>query len=271
MVKTVLDRFLESHGNEVVAKHYELGLQLGQSVIDYGAYRSSEIDPTLLFFSLSPYSSFPVCMGTALDELEAVQRGLGVAVYRTLQDALYRWVRVYDEWDARQYIEMRMESIDEGEEDEYELPKLDPDLPECLRRQKPSWRRKRRPGLSAYSLPADPRLRRIVELVRRLHSVSRSARRPDNAELLDELRQTYSLDVALPVVVLHFREGDAISACFDFEAEYWGQETPEPNLILPFHPDEPKEVKACLNILAVVTRLLALTVKLSRLLSPKEN
>lgn len=270
MIQTSIDQFLEKHGKAVVAKNYELGLCLGQSVFDYGAYRCPEIDPALLFFALSPSSSFPVRMGTVVDELECFQRGLGAAAYKTLQNALYRWVRAYDEWDARQYIEMSMESVAEGEEDEYEIPKLDPDLPECLRGQKPLWPQKRCPRLSAYAPPADPRLRQIVEMVREIHRTSYSARRPDNAALLDELRQAYSLESALPVVVLHFREGDAISACFDFEAEYWCQETPEPNLVLPFHPDRPSEVKTCLKVLAVVTWLLALTVDLSRLLASKK-
>jgi len=271
MAKTVLERLLEEHGNAVVAAHYELELRLGQSLFDYGTNRSNEIDPTLLFFSLSPCSSFPVCMGKIVDELETVRPGLGVAAYRTLQNALYRWVRVYDDSDARQYIDTSMESIEEGEEDQCEIPKLDPDLPACLRTRKSSWRQSRQPKLPAYPLPAEPRLRQIVELVRQIHRASHSARRPDNAALLDELRQSYSLDVALPVVVLHFRDGDAISACFDFEAEFWGQETPEPNLVLSFHPDNPEEVKACLKVLAVVTGILALIVELSDLLRPKEN
>ena len=30
-------------------------------------------------------------------------------------------------------------------------------------------------------------------------------------------------------------------ACFDDECEYWGQETPEPNLIIPLQPEDPRE------------------------------
>ena len=45
----------------------------------------------------------------------------------------------------------------------------------------------------------------------------------------------------LPAVLLYFRPGDAVMACFDDECEYWGQETPEPNLIIPLRPNDPAE------------------------------
>ena len=49
---------------------------------------------------------------------------MGVAFYDTLRQALYRWIRVYDDWDARNRIEQMVEWA-EGEEDpdSYEIPK----------------------------------------------------------------------------------------------------------------------------------------------------
>ena len=37
-------------------------------------------------------------------------------------------------------------------------------------------------------------------------------------------------------------------ACFDDECEYWGQETPEPNLIVPLRPIDPASVRQALAV-----------------------
>jgi len=52
-------------------------------------------------------------------------------------------------------------------------------------------------------------------------------------EWLERERSNHALDSPLPSILLYFRPGDAVMACFDDECEYWGQETPEPNLIIP--------------------------------------
>ena len=53
-----------------------------------------------------------------------------------LRQALYRWVRVYDDWDARNRIEQMTEWAEgEDDPDSYEIPKLEQDLPECLKAQ----------------------------------------------------------------------------------------------------------------------------------------
>ena len=59
---------------------------------------------------------------------------MGVALYETLRQALYLWVRVYDHWDAHNRIDQMVEWT-EGEEDpdSYEIPQLEQDLPERLR------------------------------------------------------------------------------------------------------------------------------------------
>jgi hypothetical protein len=102
-----------------------------------------------LFLVLNTESSFPLGIGTVNEELERCHPGMGVAFYVTLRQALYRWIRVYDDWDARNRIEQMVEWA-EGEEDpdSYEIPKLEQDLPECLR----SWEPGRRTGQSRKEL-----------------------------------------------------------------------------------------------------------------------
>lgn len=176
----------------------------------------------------------------------------------------------YDDWDARERIE-QMQEWAEGEEDpdSYEIPKLEPDLPACLRGRKFGEQGK---PLGTFPLPSVPHLRPIVELALELERVSNSVERPKvDEELLDRERSYHSLDSPLPAILLYFRPGDAIMACFDNECEFWGQETPEPNLIVPVRPADPDNVREALSVLETLLRVLVLTIELKKLIEPKEE
>ena len=270
MVDRVLRRFLANNGQALIAEHFELSLMLGESIIDsaYGEAEPAASDQ--LFFVLNTESSFPLSVGRTIDELEWVADGLGAAFYDSLRQSLYRWVRVYDDWDARERIE-QMHEWAEGEEDldSYETPKLEPDLPACLRGRKVGEQGK---PLGTFPLPSVPQLRPIVELALELQRVSNSVERPKiDEELLDRERSYHSLDPPLPAILLHFRPGDAIMACFDNECEFWGQETPEPNLIVPVRPANPDNVRQALKVLETLLRLLVLTIELKKLIETKEE
>jgi len=75
----------------------------------------------------------------------------------------------------------------------------------------------------------------------------------------------------LPAVLLYFRAGDAVMACFDDECEYWGQETPEPNLIVPLRPDDPASVRQALAVIETLMRLLVLTVRIKTIIEGQEK
>jgi hypothetical protein len=270
MVDRVLRRFLANNGQALIAEHFELSLMLGESIIDsaYGEAEPAASDQ--LFFVLNTESSFPLSVGRTIDELESVAAGLGEAFYDSLRQSLYRWVRVYDDWDARERIE-QMKEWAEGEEDpnSYEIPKLEPELPAYLRGRKFGEQGK---PLGTFPLPSVPQLRPIVELALELERVSNSVERPKiDEKLLERERSYHSLDSPLPAILLYFRPGDAITACFDNECEFWGQETPEPNLIVPVRPANPDNVLQALRVLETLLRLLVLTIDLKRLIEPKEE
>jgi hypothetical protein len=270
MVDRVLRRFLANNGQALIAEHFELSLMLGESIIE-SAYGEAEPDASdQLFFVLNTESSFPLSVGRTIDELESGADGLGAAFYDSLRQSLYGWVRVYDDWDARERIE-QMQEWAEGEEDldSYEIPKLEPDLPACLRGRKFGEQGK---PLGTFPLPSVPQLRRIVELTLELEHISNAVERPKiDEELLDRERSYHSLDSPLPSILLYFRPGDAIMACFDNECEFWGQETPEPNLIVPVRPAKPDNVRHALRVLETLLRLLVLTIELKKLIEPKEE
>jgi hypothetical protein len=82
-------------------------------------------------------------------------------------------------------------------------------------------------------------LKDLVETTLELHRVSHSMNGRLDEEWLERERSYHSLDLPLPAVLLYFRAGDAVMACFDDECEHWGQETPEPNLIIPLRATIP--------------------------------
>ncbi len=74
-----------------------------------------------------------------------------------------------------------------------------------------------------------------------------------------------------PAVLLYFRAGDAIMACFDDECEHWGQETPEPNLIIPVRPEDPASVRQALAVIETLMQVLVLTVQIKTIIESREK
>jgi hypothetical protein len=60
-------------------------------------------------------------------------------------------------------------------------------------------------------------------------------------------------------------------ACFDNECEFWGQETPEPNLIVPLRPDDPASVRQALAVIETLMQVLVLTVRIKNLIEAREK
>jgi hypothetical protein len=209
-------------------------------------------------------------VGDPITELEGVCAGMGQAFYDTLRQALYRWIRVYDDLDARERIEQMTEWA-EGEDDpeSYEIPKLEQDLPPCLKDEHRSGTTR---PLTSFPVPAVPRLSKLVEATIELEKISHSMERPRlDVEWLERERHYHSLDLPLPAVLLYFRAGDAVMACFDDECEHWGQETPEPNLIVPLRPDDPASVRQALAVIETLIQLLVLTVRIKTIIEGQEK
>lgn len=271
LVDIALRGFFAQRGQAKIAKHFELALTLGESIIDSAFGETEPAATGQLFFVLNTESSFPICVGRPVEELDSAQTGLGRAFYESLRQSLYRCIRVYDDSDARYRIEQMQEWAEEEAEgsDSFEIPKLEPDMPACLQDLNSS---DRTTGLSAFPLPVQPRLRKIVELTLELERISNSLERPKvDEDFLERERSCHSLDAPLPAILMYFRPGDAVMACFDNECEFWGQETPEPNLIVPFRPNDPSEVSKALSVIETLMRVLVLTIKIKELIEPEED
>jgi len=217
LVEQVLRRYLADRGQSALAEHFELSLTLGEAIVDsiYG-----EAEPTTsgqLFFVLNTESSFALGVGNAITELEGACAGMGQAFYDGLRQALYRWIRVYDDMDTRERIEQMTEWA-EGEDDpeSYEIPKLEQDLPPSLKDERRSNTAR---SLTSFPVPDVPGLRELVEATIELHRVSHSMERPRvDEEWLERERHYHSLDLPLPAVLLYFRAGDAVTNDFFKEA-----------------------------------------------------
>jgi hypothetical protein len=269
LVQQVLCRYLADRGQSIIAEHFELYLTLGEGIVNSYSEPDSPC-PGQLFFVLNTESSFALGLGDAITELDAVHAGMGQAFYDTLRQSLYRWIRVYDDLDARERIEQMTEWA-EGEDDpeSYEIPKLEQDIPLCLKDKQPS---DTAGPLASFPLPAIPWLKDVVETTIELNRVSHSTDRPRvNDDWLERERSYHSLDLPLPAVLLYFRPGDAVMACFDDECEHWGQETPEPNLIIPLQPDDPASVRQALAVIDTLMQVLVLTVRVKSIIERRER
>jgi hypothetical protein len=270
LVEHVLCRHLADRGQSIVAEYFELSLALGEAIVDSVYGGAEPTSPGQLFFVLNTESSFAFGVGNVITELEGACAGMGQAFYDTLRQALYRWIRVYDDTDARERIEQMTEWA-EGEEDpeSYEIPKLEQDLPPCLTNKQHSDTAQ---PLSSFPVPTVPWLRELVETTIELQRVSHSMERPRvDEEWLERERHYHSLDLPLPAILLYFRPGDAIMACFDDECEYWGQETPEPNLIIPLRADDPASVRQALAVIETLMQVLVLTVRIKTIIESREK
>ncbi|MGA3314822.1 MAG: hypothetical protein ABSC64_00125 [Candidatus Korobacteraceae bacterium] len=270
LVEQVLRRYLADRGQSIIAEHFELSLTLGEAIVDsiYGEPDSS--CPGQLFFVLNTESSFALGVGDAITELEATEAGMGQAFYDVLRQSLYRWIRVYDDLDARERIEQMTEWAEgEDDPDSYEIPKLEQDLPPCL---KDTQRSDTARPLTSFPVPDVPRLKNLIEAAIELQRVSHSMERPKlDEEWLERERSYHSLDLPLPSVLLYFRPGDAVMACFDDECEHWGQETPEPNLIIPLRADNSSSVRQALAVIETLMQALVLTVRIKSLIESEEK
>jgi len=270
LVEQVLRRYLAERGQSIIAEHFELTLTLGEAIVDHLYGEAEPSCPGQLFFVLNTESSFPLGVGEAISELDAVHAGMGQAFYDGLRQALYRWIRVYDDLDARERIEQMTEWAEEEDDPEsYEIPKLEQDLPPCLKDKQRSDAARR---LASFPAPVVPSLRNLVEATIELERISHSTERPRvDDDWLERERSYHSLDLPLPAVLLYFRAGDAVMACFDDECEHWGQEAPEPNLIIPLQADDHASVRQALAVIETLMKVLVLTVRIKNIVESREK
>jgi hypothetical protein len=229
-------------------------------------------DEQLEFGKLSVSISCGGCgflkIGAALESLEGEAEGLGAAFYWTLIQSLYRVMRVYDYGDAEQYEERLKEyadAEDEGSREQYEFPEVEKALPKCIRKtlkeHPDNWRLRNRQALLRHRNGAHKKWIEHVLNLARLSRISSNAQDPaEYAGYYDE--------PPLPSLLVIFEEHDAISACFDEEAQYMLEGSSEPAFCVVFSPTNQEEVWKAIH---AVGRFVRVNLELCQLMEAIQN
>jgi len=188
-------------------------------------------------------ASIPI--GATLARLEAEHNLLPVAFYEVLTTNLYKWMRVYDYLDAQEHAEMWMEDLSNEELEASTYRKVDMEIPACIKRHSKTLKYRR-----ARSLLEEIRAHTSVtrELIRHLLEMDAHGQGHEHAwpGQISE-KDVPGIDAWLmdaeysrPGCLITWYEGDAISACFDEEAQHMGENGPcQPNVALPIHLNKP--------------------------------
>ena len=213
-----------------------------------------ETRPNQLFLIVEPSEATCGCanFGPTLQLLENVHPQLPATFFHLFVGALNRWTRIYDHRDAEERAEtLREWAAQEPDADQYEIPDVAGSIPPCMRQA----------VLENSALAHvkdrinDSTARKLVDAVLALDGVSRGVERP---ELDDDVGEQLSdCNPPLPCLLAVFADGDAISGCFDEEAQGMMEVEPEPNIIIPFDPTDTESVQRTFHMFGVACQTIA--------------
>jgi hypothetical protein len=251
-IRITLERWIHMHGGPAIRNRFLLSAEITNTPSDWAD--QDENRPNQLFLIVEPSDATCGCttFGPTLDLLEKVHPQLPVTFFQLFVGGLNCWTRVYDYRDAEDRVEMLREWVaQEGDADQYEIPDVEGSIPQCMRQT----------TLSKAELAHlqdninDPLAQTLVNAVLALHHMSAQAERP---ELDDNIREQLSdCNPPLPCLLAIFVEGDAITACFDEEAQGMMEVEPEPNLIIPFDPTDKDSVQNTFHTFGVACQTIA--------------
>jgi len=250
---------------ELLRRNVEFHMEIADAYPDGYLYdRDPRLPGGALAVSISCTGAGVFRLGRVIDALEREAVGLGAAFYWTLIRSLHRVMRIYDHDDALYYEEMVRESAaqdDPENQSQYEFPEVKKALPECIRRTLDrATPRKWRKVLRANSHgPFGSWIARL----RKLEQLARMRVRDDS----DQIQGNYD-GPPLPSLIVFFEERDAITACFDEEAQSMLEVSAEPALFAIFSPDKEEEVA---HAIAVVSRFIAFNTELFTLIEEAEE
>jgi hypothetical protein len=222
--------------------------------LEYQNSRAETNSPSDTLFLVGDYeqaASIPI--GATLPLLEREHANLASAFYTVLVHNLYKWMRVYDYTDALMHADMMTDGMMEEEMKDSYLSDIAKSVPRCL----PSCEHlvKPRTFSRAVSFLEATRekfkgaiARKLVDEVLTLHQECRGYRHPWPAELANEVPGLEDFlsdaDGCGPGCAITWYEDDCISAAFDDEMQFIGQNGPiEPSIMLRMQLDsDPDEL-----------------------------
>lgn len=254
-IELALAHWIKTHGGEQIRRRFTYHSTLTSSLDEFA--QEEEKKRKHLYLTLDTESAGYAVLGPTFDILETLDRRLPQTFFNLFVGGLSKWIRVYDYRDAEERAEMYREMC-QGEQDseEYEFPDVAGCLPACMKEAhlgKEDLSRVRRELTLA---PAGQLIDQAMEIER----ISERAIRPT---LSDDMRAELSdANPPVPGLLAVFSPSDAVEACFEEEAQYALETPPEPNLIIPFGPDNARSVQAAFHIFGTVCDVLAASVRL---------
>jgi hypothetical protein len=278
-VERGFNRFCQANGATEARKIWEGDLRVTDQLFALTERERNEASaemagPPQKLFLLGDFSaaaSIPI--GATLPHLEREHELLPAAFYAVFGQHLCKWMRIYDCRDALEYAEMGMIDMDEEQLQDSCYPRVKTNIPACLAR-----RLKMNPARALALLKeVQPRLRGSTarQLLGHLLDMHKNSSRYRHAWPSKSLQQIPGLEEFLedsdgvgPGALICWYEGDAISACFEEEMSYMGQNGPlAPSILLAITPDQPsktldRQVKHIFDYAGAMLRSLASAAKI---------
>jgi hypothetical protein len=258
-----LQRWTRIHGGPDIERRFDLGITLGDRLVDYSDERGPE---GTLYLIADPEGAAFALLKLVLELLETVHPRLPVTFFKHFVGSLNRWVRIYDYRDAEERVDMLREWY-EGEEngDQYEVPDIEGCTPRCLKERPLSLR-------FAEELNQRTRNQRANALITGLLDLCRVSKQATPPEFTDDMgEQLQDSNPPLPCLLAAFSPGDAVVGCFDDEAQTAMETTPQPNLIIPIKLSDPASVSQGFRTLGVACETLAAASRLIDLMPGNED
>lgn len=254
-VQLTLADWIKAHGGEAIQRRFTYHAAL-TSCVDEFAQEDKQKD-NRLYLTLDPESAGYMVLGPTFQVLETIDGRLPRTFFDLFVGGLSKWVRVYDYRDAEERAEMYREmSAGEPNPDEYEFPDVAGCLPASMKEEPLEKEDLSRLRATLGSALAGQLLDHAVEIDR----ISDRAERPALSE--DVRAELFNANPPVPGLLAVFSPYDAVEACFEEEAEYALETTPEPNLIIPIEPNDARSVRTAFRIFGVVCDVLAATTRL---------
>ena len=252
-IARALKDFVEAHGGEELRKEFFFRLGL---VSDLDPYTCDGNETGLheeMYIILEPDSAGYVVLEPTLRLLARTHSSLPITFFDLFTGALNRWVRVYDYRDALERVEQLREWYEsDPDSEQVELPGVEAATPLCLRKK---WHPLKPASLERLlETVRNRRVRGLVEAALELNKISRTGTRPSIGERAEA--RLSDTNPPVPALVAVFKKHDAIEGCFDDESQGMLECTPEPNVILPFRPEDPASVQGAFRLLGVVCDVL---------------
>ena len=279
-------RFCKENGAEDAGKIWQGSLWMTDSLfrmseLEYYHSRSEMDAPANTLFLLAEYeSAASIPIGAALTHLKCEDALLPSACYRVFTYSLHPWMQVYDYNEAHFHAEMMMEDLSEEE-----LRGLF--TPDCPQRTEmpaePPINFSRRSITNAVRfLESRVRtlrgsvVRRLVTDVLEMYGESRGHEHRWPSQLAEEipgLKEYLSdADDCGPGCAITWYEDDVISAAFDDEMQYLGQNAPmQPSMLLRIRLTQPphqldREVKQVFGHAGAMLRSLSVGARIVNLI-----